>query len=123
MGIQKSGDSGFTALWNLTLRINFPLPLQLGAAKDDETDLGRHTVTYGSADRAQAAIHVDVGHRRGGHGKERRAGRPRRGIGASSPFVGSTRGERERVEAGAIVGGKARGGPAQVGGLGLWLAG
>src|SRR5438034_11845432 len=81
IGIRKSGDSDFTALWKLTLRINFPLPLQLGAAKDDETDLGRYTEAYGSADRAQAAIHVDVGHRlrRGGQGQERWAGRPSNG--------------------------------------------
>src|SRR5438552_16844859 len=122
MGIQKSGDSGFTALWNLTLRINFPLPLQLGAAKDDETDLGRHTETYGSADRAQDAIYVHVGHRVGGQGKERWVGRPSSGSVRSSPFIGSRCEERSLVEAGDIVGDKARGAQAMVEDFDLYLS-
>jgi len=44
----------------------------LGAAKDDEADLGRNAEADGSADGAQAAIHVEVGH--GRRGKARSEG-------------------------------------------------
>src|SRR5260370_14809947 len=36
----------------------------LGAPEDDETDFGRHAEAYGSADRSQAPVHVDMGHGR-----------------------------------------------------------
>ncbi len=86
----------------------------LGGAKDNQADFGRDAQAYWSADRAEAAIHVNMRHGRRSRGEERGAERQSGGDVRSGAFIGGRREERALVEAGDIVGDEARGAEAMV---------
>src|SRR5882724_2317474 len=76
---------------------------RLGAAKDEQRNFWRNAEADGSADGAEAAIHVDAGHGRRMHGHRRLV------TGRGSTFVDGCREKWALVEAGDIVGDEARG--------------
>src|SRR5260370_33099721 len=86
----------------------------LGAPEDDETDFGRHAEAYGSADRSQASVHVDMGHGRLLRREGRRAERSSRGSVRSGTIIESGREERALIKAGDVVGDESRGTQAMV---------
>src|SRR5437588_6197038 len=88
---------------------NLARSVPLGSAKDDEADLGRDAEADGGADRAQAAIHIEMGNGRQVRVKERRTGRLGGGSVRSSTISGSWRKKRTLVKAGNVIGDKARG--------------
>src|SRR5258708_37632261 len=90
-------------------RRNVAMKRGLSAAEDDETDFGRHAEAYGSADRAQATVHVDMGHGRRLRSEERRAEGSSRGSVRSGTIIEGGREERALIKAGDVVGDESRG--------------
>src|SRR5206468_11102388 len=88
---------------------NLAKSVPLGSAKDDEADLGRDAEADGGADRAQSAIHIEMGNGRQVRVKEQRTGRLGGGSVRSSTISGSWRKKRTLVKAGNVIGDKARG--------------
>src|SRR5260370_11495925 len=66
----------------------------LGGAKDNQTRFALDAQAYWSADRAEAAIHVNIRHGRRSRGEERGPDRQRGGSVSNMPTLGGRAGER-----------------------------
>src|SRR5258708_6885125 len=102
-------------------RRNVAMKRGLSAAEDDETDFGRHAEAYGSADRAQATVHVDMHHGGRLRSEGRRAERSSGARVRSGTFIESRREERALIKAGDVVGDESRGAQAMVEDFDLYL--
>src|SRR5882724_3114295 len=81
---------------------------RLGAAKDEQRDFRRNAEADGSADGAEAAVDVDVGHGSRMHGHRRLV------TGRGSTLVDGCREQRALVESGDVIGDETRGTEAMV---------